>query len=83
MGFVDITEFDFIDKPPTHSLQNAIKELQLYQAIEGTNGPITEIGKQVCLYFSKPIDVCKRESTSNFFKSRWPHFLWSPIWLKC
>lgn len=50
MGFVDVKEFDFIDKPPADSLQTAVKDLELFQAIEGVNGPITEIGKQVSLF---------------------------------
>lgn len=51
MGFVDIKEFDFIDKPPVNSLDSAIRDLELYQAIEGKDGPITEIGREVGLIF--------------------------------
>lgn len=50
MGFNDINEFDFIDKPPKENLDSALKDLEMFQAIEGQKGPITEIGKQVCFF---------------------------------
>lgn len=46
MGFNDIHEINFLDNPPRETIQEAIDELKLYQALD-ENGHITEIGHKV------------------------------------
>ncbi len=48
MGFTNLDEFDFIDKPPPEIIEEAISELELFGAIEeGKGGCITETGRKV------------------------------------
>lgn len=53
MGFIDIFEIDFLDNPPRETIQEAINELLLYQAIDA-EGEITEIGHKVRLIVLLP-----------------------------
>lgn len=55
MGFINIFEIDFLDNPPRETIQEAIDELLLYQAIDA-KGEITEIGHKV-RHFPYPFSI--------------------------
>ncbi|XP_065208806.1 ATP-dependent RNA helicase DHX8-like [Planococcus citri] len=53
MGFNDIFEIDFLDNPPRETIQEAIDELKLYQALDAY-GNITEIGHKMAGFPLEP-----------------------------
>ena len=65
MGIDNIIDFDFMDKPDSNSIYEALKQLFFLQAID-IDGHITNLGKEMTKF---PLDCCYSRAliASNFF----------------
>ena len=68
MGIDNIIDFDFMDKPDSNSIYEALKQLFFLQAID-IDGHITNLGKEMTKF---PLDCCYSRAliASNFFNVR-------------
>ncbi len=68
MGIDNIVDFDFMEKPDSNSIYEALKQLFYLQAID-VDGHITNLGKEMTKF---PLDCCYSRAliASNFFNVR-------------
>ena len=68
MGIDNIVDFDFMEKPDSNSIYEALKQLFYLQAID-LDGHITNLGKEMTKF---PLDCCYSRAliASNFFNVR-------------
>ncbi|MBA0648802.1 hypothetical protein Goklo_016447, partial [Gossypium klotzschianum] len=59
---IDILKFDFLDPPSTESLEDALKQLYLIDAID-ENGSITSIGRTMAVVVMISMDVAPKTGT--------------------
>ncbi|KAG8498627.1 hypothetical protein CXB51_005193 [Gossypium anomalum] len=80
---IDILKFDFLDPPSTESLEDALKQLYLIDAID-ENGSITSIGRTMAVAVMISMDVAPQTgalvdmnlSTVNFLVINYQPFSW-------
>ncbi|PPD99171.1 hypothetical protein GOBAR_DD03786 [Gossypium barbadense] len=80
---IDILKFDFLDPPSTESLEDALKQLYLIDAID-ENGSITSIGRTMAVVVMISMDVAPETgtlvdmnlSTVNFLVINYQPFSW-------